>query len=724
MDASLINTTQASAVSQDIPVPVEAPPPMRNPQMLKALGQRLSALFRTYEADRRMAELRWMKNLRQRLGQYDPEIEAQLDETRSKAYPKLTRVKCVSMLARLMNLLFSGGEKNWGIMASPVPNLEEGDMAQVLALVEQKAQEEQQQVIDDLTIEAAIRNYAAPKAANLEREIEDQLSSIGGDKMINYVSLVRKVLMSGITYGMGIMKGPYARKEKQRHWQRDDHGKLSPVELDALMPQFDFCSIWDYYPDMSARYFHQMDGQFERQVLSRQQLRELADNSEFFSPVIMKYLEDHQTGNYKARPFESELRNMGPQINTSASDGRKYEILIWDGYLSGHELHGCGAEVEPVQLTEQVRGVVWMIDGTVIRASLNPWSILNEAEIKTYHQFVFEEDDSSLVGQGLPQIMRDSQMGVCAATRMTLDNASVVCGQNLEINTELLRPDQDVTNVHAHKSWYRDDTGVSATIPAVRAIPIDSHIQELREIIVLFTEFADKETFVNAATGGDMSKAPSEPYRTAAGASMLKGDAALPFKDVVRNFDQFTYSVFSALIAFNRHFNPKQSIKGDFQPMPRGSTSLMAKEVLGMQYDMLAQSLNEQEKLYIDWRGLLRARLQVRDMDVDLVMCNDAEAKRREDSQAQAQQAQQQQQSELITAEVRKLLADAVKALTQSDANAAKGSAATYNAILAGLEKGVTPTDVAMARHVGEVPQGIEQTQERLNPPKPNGGAH
>ena len=138
-----------------------------------------------------------------------------------------------------------------------------------------------------------------------------------------------------------------------------------------------------------------------------------------------------------------------------------------------------------------------------------------------------------------------------------------------------------------------------------------------------------------------------------------------------------------------------------------------------MQYDVLAQSLNEQEKIYIDWRGLLKARLQVRDMDTDLVMCNDIEAKQREDAQAQAQQAQTQQQAELLSAEVRKLLADSVKALTQSDANAAKGDAATYNAILAGLEKGVTPTDVAMSRHIGQVPGGIEETQRRLNPPPP-----
>ena len=34
-------------------------------------------------------------------------------------------------------------------------------------------------------------------------------------------------------------------------------------------------------------------------------------------------------------------------------------------------------------------------------------------------------------GQGLPYVVRDSQLSICAATRMTLDNASITCGPNM-----------------------------------------------------------------------------------------------------------------------------------------------------------------------------------------------------------------------------------------------------------------------------------------------------
>jgi hypothetical protein len=701
--------------------PVTAPPavaimaepvqPVLDMKKLKSLGQKLQADFKTYENDRRNAELKWAQNLRQYLGVYDPDIEKQFDKDRSRAYPKLTRVKCVSMLSRLMNLLFPSGEKNWGVDASPVPNLEHEDLQNILNNVQQQAS--QDNPITDEMIEQAIREFAKMRAKNLETEIEDQLTEIGGTRLVNYVALCRKVMMSGIIYGMGVLKGPFARTRVQRRWQQTEQG-LQAVDEEILVPQFEFCPIWDYYPDMSAKYMHQMDGQFQRIVMSQAQVRELADNPDFFKDQVLEYLKNHPTGNYKQKPYESEIRVLGPHTNVPVNDGRKYEVLVWDGSVSGHYLRAAGVDIPDDKLGDSIDAVVWQIDDTVVRAAMNPWAILDEQEhVNSYHHFVFEEDDSTLVGNGLPRIMRDSQMAVAAASRMILDNASVVCGPQLEVNIARLMPGQDTRNVSAYKIWMRDEDGAQADQPAVRNISIDSHLDELLKVESLFREFADVETFISPATGGDMQKGPSEPFRTAAGASMIRGEAALPFKDVVRNFDVFTESVMSSLIVFNKHFNNKASIKGDFQAVPRGSTSLIAKEVRGMGYDALVASLTDGEKLYIDWQKLLKERLTVRDMD-QTIMVDDAEAKRREDAQAQSQAKKDQQMDELMRAEVRKLLADAVKAITQSDKNAAAADTVIYNSILSGLEKNVSPVEVAESRAGAGVPKGVVQRQ--VNP--------
>ena len=99
-------------------------------------------------------------------------------------------------------------------------------------------------------------------------------------------------------------------------------------------------------------------------------------------------------------------------------------------------------------------------------------------------------------------------------------------------------------------------------------IEIDGHLVELQGLVKMFLEFAEMETFIGPATGGDFQKMPSEPMRTAAGASAIRGDAALPFKDVVRNYDSFTQSVIQSLVQFNRRFNPALAPAGDYNVVP------------------------------------------------------------------------------------------------------------------------------------------------------------
>lgn len=689
--------------------PSYAPPPPRDPAKLRALGAKLASDFTVYETDRKIAERRWMQNLRQFIGQYDPDVLSKIPSDRSKAYPRLTRVKCVSMLSRLMNLLFPSSEKNWGIDASPVPNLSVEDLNSILEQLQQDPNAD----LTDEVITNAVRDFAKQRAKNLELEIEDQLTELGGAKLVSYIALCRRVLASGILYSMGVLKGPMARSRQQRRWTLNvNTNKVEAVDETILVPQYEFVPVWDYYPDMSAKYLHQMDGQYQRLVMSRAQVRKLADNSEFMGDAIKQYLREHQQGNYKEKQHESELRSMGVNLNQTQINGRKYEILVWDGGLSGHYLKACGIDIPETKLQEMISCVVWILDGVVIRANLNPWTIVGEDNpIPSYHVFIFEEDDTSLVGNGLPYIMRDSQLGVAATARMTLDNAGAICGPNVEVNRQLLVPETDVTGISSYKVWERDDDSpATLAYPAVRTITFDSHIEELLKVNELFRTFADQETFVGPSTGGDM---PSEPLRTAAGASMLLGKEALPFKDAVRNFDAFTESVIGSLILFNKHFNAKPSIKGDFQPVARGSTSLIAKEVRGMAADNFAQTVTPGEALYVDWYRLAKERVAVRDMDSS-VICDEAEAKRRDAGKAQQDQQTAAMNEEMVRATIRKTLAEAVKNLTQSDANTAKSQAAVYNAILTGLETGVTPAEIAAVKSNpnAELPDGVLSFKE------------
>jgi hypothetical protein len=216
-------------------------------------------------------------------------------------------------------------------------------------------------------------------------------------------------------------------------------------------------------------------------------------------------------------------------------------------------------------------------------------------------------------------------------------------------------------------------------------------MDELLKSIDLFMKFADMETFVGPATGGDMSRGPSEPLRTAAGASMLRGDAALPFKDIVRNFDSFTQSVIYSLVEFNRKFNPDLAPTGDYNVVARGATSLIAKEIRGIQIDTLASTLTPEERMHVDERKLVEARFAVRDLTNLLLPMDDV--MRRQAAQSQRQKEMEEQQRELSEANVRKLLSDAFKNIAQGQKNSANADAVTAKSALDIMEKGLTEDD-------------------------------
>ena len=689
-EAAAVSRGELAPPSVEVETPKEAPVRVLKPEELQAVGMKLDTLFKQYVADRRIAELRWLRNERQYLGIYDPEIEKELSVNRSKAYPRLTRVKCLSVLARLMNLMFPGNERNWEIKASPSPDMSVEDVTQAIEDAKKTDADANIQSDIDLTyVMAAVQTLADKRADDISTLIDDQLQELGGNQTCDYVALNRDVLRSGIIYGLGILRGPYAQEAKSSTWSIDPATGQPAVKSKTIYkPMYEFLKVWDFYPDMAAKSFDDMDGYFTRVVMSRAQVRALAKRSDFFAEVIKSYLKNHSMGNYRPQPHETELRAMGVKVNVNEMkvEPSKYEVIVWHGQTSGSWLAVCGVDVPEDKLADDMDAELWLIDGNVIKASLNPWEKLG-VKVKTVHTFLFDEDDTSPVGFGLPNAIRDSQMAVAASTRMLLDNASVVCGPNLEINTDLLRPDQDLNSTSAYKIWYREGTGVDAQQRAVQNVDINSHLPELQQIIELFMKFADLETFVGPATGGDMSQGPSEPMRTAAGASMIRGDAALPFKDIVRHFDSFTQSVLESLVQFNRKFNPDRAPEGDYNVIARGATSLVAKEVRGIQMDQLAATLTPKDLIQVDQRKWTHARFAARDLTDMLVSEEEAARRQKQQDATDAQMAQQQQAT--VEAQVRKVLSDAFKNIAQGQKNSALADAASVDAALKLLEAGV-----------------------------------
>lgn len=679
-----------------VPMAEGEKPPVRqiNGVVLRNLGAKYRALFDRYASERIPAEQKWLKNLRQYLGIYDPEIERLLPRDRSRAYPRLTRVKCISLLSRIMNLMFPGNEDNWELHASPSPEMSPEAVAQaVQELMTQRQANGQETPLTQELVDEAVRMLAEKSAKKFSALIKDQLTELGGGQTADWISLNRKIADSGIKYGIGVLEGPYVRKVQQSGWVLAADQGFKPVTRDIFKPQYDVLPVWDYYPDMSARSLPGGEGYFVRKVLGRSALRKLADRKDFFGSVIKEVITNVPGGNYKARSFENELRTMGLSAHSEttsnqASGREKYEVIIWKGPVSATKLKEAGADVPDSMCADDVEAELWMVENYVIKADINPWRKLG-VEVDTVHVFSFDEDDTSPISQGLPGIMRDSQLSVCAATRMTLDNASITCGPNLEVNTSLMRPDQDITSIEPYKVWYRDDDQMTSQYPAVRPIAIDGHLGELQSLVKMFIDFAEMETFIGPSTGGDMTRVPSEAMRTAAGGSMLRGDAALPFKDIVRNFDSFTQSVIWSLVQFNRKFNPDEAPAGDYDVIARGATSLVAKEVRGTQIDLLSQTLTEEERDHVDERKFVEAKFAARDLQ-GMLRSEDA-VKEIKAGKAAASAEAAEAAKKRNDAETREILTNALKNVAQSQVNTAKSDKVSIDAALAMTESQMEP---------------------------------
>ena len=657
-------------------------PPQINESKLNDFGTRLFAQYEKYKIDRKPAEERWLRALRQFRGIYDSEVLSMIPKNCSKAYPKLTRWKVIGTIARLMAMLFPQTEKNYGIAPSPMPDLPLEQLQEVLNRhVMEKAAATQTDprdvVCTDEEIEKAIVEYAKGRSDRMETKIDDDLQEM------EYVTLARRVVFSATLYNIGILQGPLNVKKKSRTWRRDPNlGGYTAVEEDKLRPLYEFLPVWSYYPDMGAVSLDKQDGYFIRHIMTRGEVEALADRPDFLSERVHKWLRENTSGNHKPLDWEEQIKGE-PKSDRHNMTGTttKYEAAAYYGSVTGHDLRAAGVPISDAQVGLTFNGNVWTLDNTIIKCRLLPLG----AEVKQHHVFMFEEDDLSLMGNGLCDTLRDSQLSVCETARAALDNMSVI-GPMMEVNDDLLTLGQDVT-ISKHKVWRREGEGQSAGVAAVRNINVESHLSELVTLLNVFMEFGDKESGLPPPSLGDTSGGGSEALRTSKNASIFMGAAALPVRDTVRNFDTFTTSVISALVAWNKKFDPHPSRDGDFNIIARGSTSLVSKEILATALNEFGVSLAPEERAHIKERKLLEAKMKANDIPADLLE-DEAVAQQKIQRMQDAAAKLAQSETRVNDAKAEELTTKSLLNYAKSQSEAGLAEAEAFDALVRLLETG------------------------------------
>jgi len=619
----------------------------------KALTSQIESVFSLAKADRLPYEQRWMSNHLQYRGVYDKKVT--IEKGKSRVYPRDTRVKVEGFVAKLMELMFPASESNFTFQPSPVPEIPPEDLQQITQQLTQQLQ--RQPTPEELN--TAVYAFAEQRADNMTKECQDQLFET------DWTQKCKFVVRSGGKYGLGIMRGPDVVFKEKRFYIFDPlTGAPSSESEEVPKPVFDTVSVWRAYPDFSATQWEDQQFFFEEVVMPRISVYALAKRKEFRGTLIRQWLSEHSSGNYVPGTWESTTRLAEyPESTNQRPRNRQYMLRRFVGFIRAKYLRKIPMMVDlPADDEQDVFIDAWTLDGIIVKAVTPPFG---DKPSDLYHGFIYLGDEESpICGTGMPENLRDSQMQLCAMSRALMDNIACVAGPVIEVNTDVLMSGEEKKDVRSFTTFRRQGMGAEASIPAIRNITMESHIPELLSTIRYQREVLDTESMLPSWLMGQTQQL-GEAFRTSNNMSMMQGGANLFAKDTIRAFDSFIKSLITSLYNWNMTFNDKEEIKGDYDVIPRGSISLLAREVRGQALDQLFMTLTPEERALVDTREALIERFKSRDLPTSLVRDENSAAQIQQ-QQAATAQAQMQSEQNMSAAKADNLKADTAKTIAEA----------------------------------------------------------
>jgi len=649
-----------------------------DPKLIDRIGVKLKKTFQETEKRRQLyRETEWLENMRQYKRIYDPEVQAKIRAGKSRVYPGYTRSKVQPTVAKLNNTLFPDNDRNWEIRPTPKPRLDQDQINEIAANLEAFAGEDP---VTPEDIDAAIVRYSQVKADAMTLTMDDQLTEA------QYPVNAKKMIRSTVMLGTGILKGPLSKSRIKRETVKEGD-RFVQKQTKEFRPFVGSPSLWKWFPDMSSTDLEHCDFVFELDSMTKHELRKLAKKKNFDDKVIKKYIRDHKEGDYKLRQWEIDLKTIKDDENVAA-DTNKYEVLEYNGYYDGQDLVEAGIIEDKDGAADKDWFVnIWLLGNKVIKSIEHPIESLTDL----YHIFYFDKDDSSIFGEGLPRVVRDTQISICSATRAMLDNGAWVAGPIFEANEDLM-PDEDLDDIYPGRVLGREGRGADAQYPALRVYNIESRIQDYLAIIDKFERIGDMESTLPAFLFGEAAKTTNE---TSKGISIRASNTNLTINDIVKNFDIANESLLRAWYKWNLEYNPDPFIKGDLEVKAIGSSSLVSKEERTASMDLFAQGMQPEDKPYINRRALLEERIKAHDLDAKNILLSDDEVQK---NIADAQDSEL-RQLELANLEADKRYTDAKAANMEAKADETTQGIGlkevdTMIAALEKIRKGVTDEKV------------------------------
>jgi len=522
-------------------------------EQMRAIVYSLQTLADEQVKKKVSTEDRWLEDLQNYHGQYDADTLANLKASNSsQVFVNLTRSKTNAWEARLSDMLFPTDDKNWGVKPTPVPEL-----AQAIQRGDDTAPDE--------------HAVAETSSKAMEIEIEDQF------RECRYNIKSRDIIRDSCVLGSGIMKGPLTSEKMKRKWVApQEGGAFELTQVADPAPSMEWVDPWNYFPDMNARRKGEEEFEFERHLLNKKKMRQLAKRPGFYRDAIREILKEDA-----AEGLPSYVAQLKAITGSGETIDQRYHVWEYHGPISGEDLKllcECHGENEMAKAyeddpLEELNVIVWFCQGKILKFAEHP---LDSAE-SMYSVFNLEKDDSSIFGYGVPYLMRNSQKVINSSWRMVLDNSGLSTGPQVVVNNQMIEPADGDWKLTPRKLWKAKNKSNIPMDHAFKVYHIDGRQEQLLRVIDVAKSFADEETNLPLVAQGESG---SHQTQTSGGMSMLMNSVNVVFRRVVKNFDDdFTTPNIRRIYDWNMQFSPKEHIKGDYAVDARGSSVLLVREV-------------------------------------------------------------------------------------------------------------------------------------------------
>lgn len=602
-----------------------------------------------------------LQSIRQRRGEYDPDMLAQLAEQGSSTiYMMISSNKCRAASSWLRDVLLTdSNDKPWSLKPNPVPDMPPPIVEDLMAKAQQKIAMAMQQGMNptDEDVRAMLLDFkdqamrevgdrAKEDAERMEKKMHSQL--LDG----NWTTAFAQFIDDLVTFPSALLKGPIVRRKPRMRWNQNPGMGYELQVTEELVLEWERVDPFNVYPAPDASGIH--DGYLiERHQLSRGDLIELIGVEGYSDAAIRQVLEDYGQGGLREWLYVDMEKSTAEGKSTTTMGENPSELIdalqFW-GSVQGRMLIEWGLDEAEVPDPDKDYPIeAWLIGSWIIKATINP----DPLGRKPYYKASYEEVPGTFWGNSVNDLCRDSQLMCNAAARALVNNMGLASGPQVAFNVDRLPQGENLTQMFPWKIWQVSTDPMGSSAPPIQFFQPDSRANELMAVYEKFAVLADEYTGIpRYMTGGNPAGGAG---RTATGMSMLMTNAGKSIKQVIANIDEYVIKpLVDRLYFYNMQYSNDPDLKGDVSIQPLGAASLVEKELtVQRQNEFLSIALNSPAvQAVIGMEGtanLLRQAAKRLDLNVDKIVPPEDEIQRKA-IEAQVQQQlmtmQQQQQGQ------------------------------------------------------------------------------